>query len=117
MSEIFIQYGRIHNQPDDEEAWTMSNFGKNVLTNIDNVKVSSNEYLVKYTFWRNYRKLLENDVNLEKLYYEVSKGIDIDMYVRGNSYDFGDIVWYLPLSKDKIVILRSLYDKNDKFPE
>lgn len=37
---------------------------KNVLTNINNIKVSSNEYLAKYTFWRNFKKLLENDINL-----------------------------------------------------
>ena len=95
----------------------MSNFGKNVLTNIDNIKVSSNEYLVKYTFWRNYRKLLENDVNLESLYREISNRIDMDMYVKGGKYDFGALVWYLPLSKDKIVILRSIYDNNRNFPE
>ena len=64
----------------------MSNYGVNVLTNIDNIKVSSNEYLVKYTFWRNYRKLLENDVNLEWLYREISRGIDIEMYIKGKTY-------------------------------
>lgn len=47
----------------------------NVLKNINNIKVSSNEYLVKYTFWRNFKKLLENDIDLDSLYEAISGSI------------------------------------------
>lgn len=89
----------------------------NVLKNIDNIKVSSNEYLTKYTFWRNFQKLLENDVDLNKLYDTISESIQIGMYDSGYSYRFGEIVWYLPESKDKIIILRSIIDDNKTYPE
>lgn len=54
-----------------------------VITNIENIKVSSNEYLVKYTFWRNIKKLIENDVNLSFLYDSVSSSISITAYNDG----------------------------------
>ena len=39
------------------------------------------------------------------------------MYADGNTYNFGDIVWYLCKSKEMIVIIRSLYDNNKTNPE
>ena len=95
----------------------MSTSKKNVLANIDNIKVSSNEYLAKYTFWRNFKKLLENDINLDGLYAEISGGLSIGMYVKGNTYRFGEILWYLCESKEMIVIIRSLHNNNSTYPE
>ena len=90
---------------------------KKVLPNISNIKVSSNEYLVKYTFWRNLVKLLQNDISLESLYDEISGEIKIGMYSKDKKYKFGDIVWYLYESQEMIVILRSLFDDNNRYPE
>jgi hypothetical protein len=47
------------------------------INNISNIKVASNEQLVKYTIWRNLKKLIENDKKLNDLLLEVSKGVII----------------------------------------
>lgn len=89
----------------------------NVVDNISNVKVASNEYMTKYSVWRNLQKLLDNDKHLQELYNSISNDLKINMYVKGKSYKLGEVVWYLTESKDMVVILKSMANNNTKYPE
>lgn len=90
---------------------------REIIQNVENVKVSENEYLVKYTFWRNLRKLIENDVNLNNYYNRISENLSLEMYIDGKVYKYGEKVWYICKSKDMAVIIQSIADNNSTNPE
>jgi len=73
--------------------------------------------MIKYTFWRNLKKLLENDINLDSLYEMISQSISLEMYSSGKVYNFGAKVWYLYANKSRLVILQSIVNNNTRSPE
>lgn len=88
-----------------------------VLKNLDNLRVTPNEYLSKYTLWRNLNKLLENDKALDQLFNGITKNLSISGYSPGVVYKYGDTVWYLRENKESFILLRSLIDNNNIPPE
>jgi len=91
--------------------------GINVLTNINNIRITPNEYMSKYTLWRNLRKLLQNDKELNELFNGITSNLSISGYSTGIKYKYGDVIWYLMEDKESIILLRSLIDNNDIPPE
>lgn len=70
----------------------MANF---VLKNIEDIDVAVNEVITRFSFNRNSRKLLDNDIALAELYDSVFAGLDISTWNRTAVYAHDSLVWYL----------------------
>lgn len=65
----------------------------------NHIDVSPNEYVTKYSFNRNFQKLVENDINLST---EVQKHINystVNSYIDGKTYYKGECIFYKTSSK------------------
>lgn len=82
------------------------------MNNITNIKVAPNEYITKYSFWRNIQKLLENDKSLESAMAALTENTNILPYDERTTYKYGDVVWFYNKSSRKLFLLRSLLDNN-----
>lgn len=90
---------------------------KSYIDNINNIKVASNEQLVKYTIWRNLHKLIQNDEKLVNLLLEITNGLIISLYDEEVTYKINDFVWYYKPSTNCMVLLKSIIDNNTNNPE
>lgn len=87
----------------------------NVLSNINNVNVSVNEYVTKYSLNRNIKKLIDNDTTLKNKYNEVLSGQLIHDWSAGIEYNYCDLVWYKD-ENDELWLLRSMSEFNNNPP-
>jgi len=90
---------------------------KIIVPNETNIKVSANEYVTKYSWWRNVQKLIENDAEIEKIYAELTSNTKIKIYEEGKTYDLFDIVWYFNPKTRKLYLLRNILEHNSTHPE
>ena len=88
-----------------------------IIPNETNIKVSANEYITKYSWWRNIQKLIENDVEIEKIYTELTSYTKIKVYEEGKTYDVFDVVWYFNPKTRKLYLLRNIIENNSIPPE
>lgn len=79
----------------------------NIIKNIQNLDVGSNEYASKYSVNRILDKLLENDKLLEDFYREVFGSFLIYEYQPNETYYYNDLVWFMSSAK-KPYILRCI---------
>lgn len=86
----------------------MANF---VLKNIEDIDVAVNEVITRFSFNRNSRKLLDNDIALAELYDSVFAGLDISTWNMTAVYAYDSLVWYLH-SDRSLWLLRSTMDGN-----
>lgn len=86
------------------------------LSNINNVNVSVNEYVTKYSLNRNIKKLIDNDIMLRNKYNEALSGQLIYDYNEDIEYNYYDLVWYKD-DNGMLWLLRSLteFNKNPVF--
>jgi len=89
---------------------------KNVLKHVDDVNLAINEYITQYSVNRNIKKLLDNDIELNKLYIKIFGGLDIAEYVQGRQYSFGKIIWFQDRTK-KLWLLQCVRDGNAESPQ
>lgn len=79
--------------------------------------VASNEILNRYTFNRNFEKLLENDTNLANLYYStIDITNNITPYIQGIAYNKGSYVWFSDKETKSVYLLQSLIGNNTNYP-
>ena len=83
-----------------------------IINNTRNLDVASNEYATKYSAWRIFKKLLENDRMLEKFYNQIFGQAAIYQYQYGTKYKYNDIVWFIDGTSD-LHILRFNKDSID----
>lgn len=89
---------------------------ENIIRHTSNLDVGSNEYATKYSVNRIVQKLLENDKLLEDFYREVFGSFLIHEYDAGETYYYGDLVWFLdkdPRSKT-LYILRCIKNETSQ---
>ena len=65
-----------------------------IIDNIDNIAVSQNEIVNRYSINRCLAKLYNNDEKLAVFYEELYKVLGIKDYTFGTSYSYGDIIWF-----------------------
>lgn len=65
-----------------------------VLKNVSNVSVAPNEIRqVRHVINRNIRKLLENDIALDRLLTSILGELKISEYIERREYSYGELVW------------------------
>ena len=86
---------------------------KFIIPNVDNLKVSSNEYSINFTIQRIIDKLFENDLALKKFYEVIFGQFMIYEYDPGSIYEYNQLIWFKDNDKD-LHILRC--DVNKMLP-
>lgn len=78
------------------------------------VGVSPNEPLVNHVLNRSAKKLLENDIELHKLYRAVFNQVNIVDYAHGMTYNAGDLVWHV--FNGELYLLKCTVNNNSTTP-
>lgn len=106
-----------------------------IIPNVDNLMVSPNEFRdIRYVINRNLKRLLENDIALDKFMTSLMGDFNISQYIKGKKYEINDLVWITlrkivdPNGRDRYVftddenlktdlgILRCIQDENTNTP-
>ena len=89
-----------------------------IIDNIDNIAVSQNEIVNRYSINRCLAKLYNNDEKLAVFYEELYKVLGIKDYTFGTSYSYGDIIWFKQNidGTTKLYLLMSTCDNNTTMP-
>ena len=95
----------------------MSSSLNKFLENVSDIDVSPNEIMYTHQFNRNFVKLLENDIYLDKMANSILGSFNIKQWIGGNRYAYGDLVWYSGPNNDSLYLLRSIEDQNEKVPD
>ena len=77
-----------------------------IIPNVDNLMVSPNEFRdIRYVINRNLKRLLENDIALDKFMTSLMGDFNISQYIKGKKYEINDLVW---------ITLRKVVDPNGR---
>lgn len=91
---------------------------KSILKNIKDVNVSSNELITRMSLNRNFKKLFENDLLLEDLYNSIIQSVDIQEYHSGETYNYGQLVWFKNRdTRTEFYLLKSIVNNNVNDPK
>lgn len=86
-----------------------------IISNLTYVDLSNNEPIVTHAINRNLYKLLQNDLELNRVFSSIFGTSIIQEYIEGNTYNFNDVIWFIDDDKE-LYILRSLSDGNSNRP-
>ena len=89
------------------------------LSNSNYIDVAPNEYITKYSFNRNFQKLIENDIALLNAFNDdgISEQHQIETYNKSKTYDVDVYVFYkIHRSDTQFYILRSVKSPNTHKP-
>ena len=80
-----------------------------------NIDIAQNEYVTKYSFNRNFEKLISNDMILDQQSYD---DLNIETYNKYKTYDISDLVFYkIKKTDSQLYVLCSLTTLNQHKPK
>lgn len=94
---------------------------KAIIENVHGNDVTGNEPMTRASFNRNFRRLLENDLAIDKHQQDFSNVARIRAFVEGQSYSKNETVWFREYNDTTgdidLYILKSLSDGNTATPK